>query len=416
MTNPADDEAPKADNWPANTPVDDWSRFADSDAAAGFKISDNFRRFEQRDDIFNRAWWDEAVISDDVVKFYTAQQRPDPRKGDGYTQWDFALLNASWSVARDYAARGFADGRREGFLDSFETFVPQAETKAELPDITETTARIKQVATFLGADLFGVTEHDERWVYAHAASISTNERAEKENVSMEGMTNVIVLGHHMERSLVETYPSALAAAATGREYSHEAAIVTSVASFIHGLGYRAVAATNDTAVTIPYAIKAGMGEYGRNQMIITPEFGPRVRFSKIFTDLPLVHNKPHKFGVHEFCSICNKCAEACPPKALPFGPPEEGGANRSAIKGVTKWTSNAEKCFKYWTKLKADCAICMRVCPYNKDYSKWTMRLFQKLMGTGLRRWMLKLDDALGYGGRVLPRDWWHKLLTPPRH
>ena len=54
----------------------------------------------------------------------------------------------------------------------------------------------------------------------------------------------------------------------------------------------------------------------------------------------------------------------------------------------------------------------MRVCPYNKDYSKWTMRLFQKLMGSGLRRWMLKLDDRLGYGGRVLPRDWWQKLLT----
>ena len=50
----------------------------------------------------------------------------------------------------------------------------------------------------------------------------------------------------------------------------------------------------------------------------------------------------------------------------------------------------------------------MRVCPYNKDYSKWTMRLFQKLLGTGLRRWMLKLDDALGYGKRVLPLDWWN--------
>ena len=143
-------------------------------------------------------------------------------------------------------------------------------------------------------------------------------------------------------------------------------------------------------------------------MIITPQYGPRVRVSKIFTDLPLAHNKPKKFGVHETCSICDKCANACPPKALPKGPPREGGENRSAILGVTKWTSNAEKCFGYWTKLKADCAICMRVCPYNKDYSKWTMRLFQKLLGTGLRRWMLKLDDALGYGKRVLPLDWWN--------
>ncbi len=407
MTSAPKNTESSADNWPANALPDAWSKFAESDGEAGFFISEKFRRYEQRDDVFNRAWWDEAVMSDDVVAFYAAHQRPDPRKGAGYTQWDFALLNASWSVARDYAARGMPDGRREGFLDSFDTFVPQAETRADLPPIEETTARIKQVAEFLGADLFGVTEYDERWVYAHAAEISSKTREEKENVSMDGMTNVIVLGHQMDRKLVETYPSALAAAATGREYSHEAAIVTSVASFIHGLGYRAIATTNDTALTIPYAIKAGMGEYGRNQLIITPQFGPRVRFSKIFTDLPLVHDKPIRFGVHETCSICDKCVNACPPKALPTGPPREGGENRSAILGVTKWTSNAEKCFGYWTKLKADCAICMRVCPYNKDYSKWTMRLFQRLLGTGLRRWMLKLDDALGYGKRVLPLDWW---------
>ena len=32
-------------------------------------------------------------------------------------------------------------------------------------------------------------------------------------------------------------------------------------------------------------IQAGLGEYGRNQMVITPEFGPRVRFSKIITNI-----------------------------------------------------------------------------------------------------------------------------------
>ena len=82
----------------------------------------------------------------------------------------------------------------------------------------------------------------------------------------------------------EAYPSALAGAATGREYSHEAAIVMQLAAYIRNLGYRAVASMNDTALVIPYAIKAGLGEYGRNQMVLTPEFGPRVRFSKIFTD------------------------------------------------------------------------------------------------------------------------------------
>ncbi|MBT3536029.1 MAG: 4Fe-4S dicluster domain-containing protein, partial [Rhodospirillaceae bacterium] len=149
------------------------------------------------------------------------------------------------------------------------------------------------------------------------------------------------------------------------------------------------------------------GEYGRNQMVITEEFGPRVRFSKIFTDLPLVHDRPKSFGVREFCNICQRCADACPPKALPYGPPKEGGPNRSAIKGVRKWTADCEKCFGFWAKLLSDCAICMRVCPYNKDFSRWPMRLARRLAGTRLRRLMLWLDIKLGYGERVAPGDWW---------
>ncbi len=396
--------------WPANEPPEDagdWARFAASDREAGFEISKNFRRFNQRNDIFNRAWWDEGVRSDDVVAFYQFHQKPLARRGDGFRQWDFALLNAAWSVARTYAVRGLKRGAREGFTDPFETFIPQAPITAEPVSVEDATARIKQVAKFLGADLVGITEYDERWVYTDSVDVSREDREEKPNDIPDGLTSVIVLGHEMDHGLVKSYPSALAAAATGREYSREAAIVSSLASFIHGLGYQAVGSSNDTALTIPYAIKAGMGEYGRNQLVITEEFGPRVWFSKVFTDLPLLYDKPKRFGVHEFCSICNKCADACPPKALPKGPPEEGGPNRSSIQGVKKWTSNAEKCFGYWTKMRADCAICMRVCPYNKDFRKWSARQFRRLMGTGLRRLMLKLDDGLGFGKRRTPNAWW---------
>ena len=164
---------------------------------------------------------------------------------------------------------------------------------------------------------------------------------------------------------------------------------------------------NDTALVIPMAVQAGLGEYGRNQMVITEEFGPRVRFSKIFTDLPLVRDKPKKFGVTEFCNICQRCADACPPKALPYGEPKVGGPNRSAIKGVKKWTADCEKCFSFWAKMLSDCAICMRVCPYNKDFSRPIMRLARRLAGTRLRRLMLWLDIKLGYGQRVAPSRWW---------
>jgi epoxyqueuosine reductase len=401
----------ETDVWPANSEMGNpvtWQQFAESDKEAGFEILDTFERFSQHDDIFNRAWWDEKMMSPDVYAFYDSQRNPKPRRGEGFTQWDFALVNSAWSVARDYAMRGLrTSGIREGFLDPFKSFLPKAATKADLPDPADTAARVKQVARFLGADLVGITQYDPRWIYTHSADATSKTRDEKPNPMPDGMTSVIVLGHEMDEGLVKSYPSALAAASTGREYSREAAIVSSLASFIQALGYEAVGSSNDTGIIIPLAIKAGMGEYGRNQMIITPEFGPRIRFSKVFTNLPLVHDKPRKFGARQYCDICDKCAKACPPKALPFGPPTEAGPNRSTIKGVRKWSADCEKCFNFWIKMKIDCAICMRVCPYNRDYSKLPARLLRWLMGSRWRKLALWINNRSNHGERRSPSSWW---------
>ena len=165
-----------------------------------------------------------------------------------------------------------------------------------------------------------------------------------------------------------------------------------LAAYIRNLGYEATASMNDTGLVIPYALKAGLGEYARNQLVITPEFGPRLRFSKIYTTMPLAHDAPKKHGVAEVCNICTRCADACPVKAVPFDAPKAGG-NQSSIKGVVKWTSDAEKCFGYWAKLASDCAICMRVCPFNRDYSKAANRWWLKLALSPLRKLALWLDD-----------------------
>ena len=167
--------------------------------------------------------------------------------------------------------------------------------------------------------------------------VDTREFKSVENELPEGCDNVIVMAHAMDYDLVETYPSALAGASTGREYSHEASICMQLAAYIRGLGYEAVASMNDTALVIPYAIKAGLGEYGRNQMVLTREFGPRVRFSKIFTSLPLSSDIPRSLGIKEYCLSCTICASACPPKSLPFVLPDEKTDSPSTIKGVKKW-------------------------------------------------------------------------------
>jgi reductive dehalogenase len=232
-------------------------------------------------------------------------------------------------------------------------------------------------------------------------------KQEKPQEIPAGLNHLIVVAQAMDYDLIRTVPSALSGAATGLGYSHDALVVLSIAQYIRNLGYQAIASMNDSALAIPLAIKAGLGEYGRNGLLITKEFGPRIRLGKIFTDLPLAHDQPIRFGVKEFCDSCRRCANACPVKAIPQGEPSAERHNQSNIKGVKKWSVDGEKCFGYWAAQNSDCSICIRVCPYNKDFSKWWHNVGRRLAGTPLRQLMLDLDVKLGYGERMKPKLWW---------
>ena len=379
-------------------------RQKENDANAGIEITDDFEHFIQRNDVFSRAMWDDRVRTPKTDAFFASyRMEAAPRRGDGFSQKDFALRNAAWLISDVVSDRSATNGRREGFQAPIAADTPVAPEKLVIDDPITMATEVKRIAKFFGADLCGVTDYDERWLYK--TRVDTRDMSDAPNDLPGGLTSVIVMGHEMEKDLVATYPSALAGAATGREYSHEAMIVMQVAAYIRNLGYEAVASMNDTGLVIPYAVKAGLGEYARNQLVITPEFGPRLRFSKIFTNIPLAHDEAKPLGVRAFCEICTACADACPVSALPYGPPTDTQPNVSAIKGVRKWTSNAEKCFGFWAQLASDCAICMRVCPFNRDFTKWYHRAWLKLALSPFRNFALRL--AKGHGERMKPSNWW---------
>ncbi|MEP3246910.1 MAG: reductive dehalogenase [Sneathiella sp.] len=399
-------------DWPRNAASEtEISHSHPDDVAAGIETSSEFKPFSQRNDMFMRAWWDETVHSPHTTAFFESYRMDaSPRKGEGFNQKDFALRNAAWTVADDYADRNVDKGMREGFSAPLQPRIPKFSEAADMGNPAQATDEIKKIARLFGADLVGITRFDPRWQYSEAVDV--RDMSAVPNPLPETITHVIVLGHGMDHDLVQTYPSALAGAAVGAGYSKEAVTAQQVSQYILNLGYEAVASMNDTALVIPYAVQAGLGEYGRNQMVITPEFGPRVRFSKIFTSLPLVTDKPTQHGIRQFCDICTKCADACPPKALPYGPPSFDQPNRSSISGVKKWTANCEKCFGYWAKLKSDCAICLRVCPFNKDYTRLINRLFRSLATSRWRKLALWWDKKRDYGKRRRPRDWWRNLTS----
>jgi epoxyqueuosine reductase len=378
------------------------------DESAGFEVNEDFRRFNQKYDMFNRSVWDDTVHSERVVRFFQSYHTDlaEFRNVEGFTHRDYALRNASWYIA-DFTADllELPEDRKEGFLDSYTMFREGATTQYVDGTPEENSLDIKRAGKYLGADLVGICEYDERWVYTH--NYSRQDQREKPMDLPDELPNVVVLANEMDYATIETVPSALSGAATGQGYSKDIIAVLSLTQYIRNLGYRAVASLNDTALSVPLAIQAGLGEYGRLGLLITREFGPRVRIAKIFTDLPLKADQPIRFGVREFCAICKHCASACPPKAIPDGSPSNQPNNVSNIAGVRKWMMDAEKCFQFWVNQGTDCSICIRVCPYNKDYSKWYHRLALRLAGTRLRRFMLWLDVRLGHGKRKSPSRWW---------
>lgn len=374
----------------------------------GFEVLDDFERFSQVNDVFSRSFWDERIRNDKAELFYATYRRPLTkwRKANGFTQRDYALRNASWHVS-DVFTEMHEPARRDGFLDPLSMLRdgPDEPLVQESPEVAA--AEIKQVAKVFGADLAGITAYDERWVYTERFSAETG--AAKPNDLPEGLTSVIVIGQAMNADLIQTAPSALSGTATGLGYSQDAAVLLGVAQYIKNLGYEAVPSMNDTALAIPLAISAGLGEYARNGLVITPEFGSRLRFGKVFTNMPLAHDAPKTFGVKQFCDECDRCADACPAQAIPHGGPVAVALNESGLRGVRKWSVDGEACFGYWSKINSDCAICVRVCPWTRDYSKRWNRWWGRLAGTRLRRVMLHLDDRLEGGKRLKPTSWWAK-------
>lgn len=61
------------------------------------------------------------------------------------------------------------------------------------------------------------------------------------------------------------------------------------------------------------AEEAGLGRIGLNRLLLTSEFGPRVRITGVLTNASL---KPDKKLDDEICTKCGECMKACPTQAI----------------------------------------------------------------------------------------------------
>jgi reductive dehalogenase len=278
---------------------------------------------------------------------------------------------------------------------------------------------VKVAARLYGAGLVGIAPMNESYVNLRQArrdivfeDVTVPAVTDTKVVIPRTMKWVVAIAIPMDLDLLSRAPTSLGDAATGLGYSHSAFTVASLAEFIRGLGYQAIPSVNDTALSVPFAIEAGIGELSRLNRLVTPEFGPAVRLCKVFTDLPMACDTPVDFGLVQFCRKCKKCAESCPSGALSFDDEPsfktKGPWNNTGHKA---WFEDSYLCFQHWQQVDNGCGICLASCPYTKAARAWIHDVVKATASVapvtdGLFR---VLDDAFGYGRQHDPEQWWAK-------
>jgi len=222
--------------------------------------------------------------------------------------------------------------------------------------------KIEGFARLLGADLVRIGPLNPAWVYSHVGRSHFSNKPIGPEINLPH-NSAIVVAHHLNLDMLRCAPELGELIDILKNYLHLANIVGTLASYIRSLGYSARAhdLCNYQILITPVAIDAGLGELGRNGVLITEEYGNAVKMAAVTTDMPLVHDKPVDIGVDEFCRDCNICAEYCPVGAIPMH------QEKRVVRGVRKWKINENACYGYWRTVGTDCGICLSVCPWSRS-------------------------------------------------
>ena len=316
----------------------------------------------------------------DIANFLMGSIVPDmmkniPKNTPGKSRTDYAV--GFGAVTLNYILGSYGDQNANNqFLKWTPLFVPEPLSKWRTEtDPDKLTPVVKYAAKLYGACLVGITELDQRWVYEGQVGkrfvFDDVERPlETDGVLVipNSINRAVVMAVEMDKNLIQQSPGAGASAGTDLGYSKMGIASVSLAECIRALGYNAIPCMNDTALSIPLAISAGLGQLGRHGILITPEYGSCLRLCKVLTDMPLNTDKPIDFGVTEFCNQCLVCAKECPAGAISFGDRTMSGHNENNNPGAKKWYIHAEKCLQAWLDNGIYCSHCIAVCPYTEGF------------------------------------------------
>ncbi|TFG32352.1 reductive dehalogenase [Candidatus Thorarchaeota archaeon] len=364
-----------------------------------YEVSDILSRMSEADTIFARVQFDSDYEYYHQTEFSGAEYMIS-KEIPGYSRFEHELSVAAWKL---YDSRHSIKRPGIGLDSEADEVGEKSVTDAQL--LTE---MVRKAGLFFGADLVGIADLNRTWLYTH------NRKSEPYNVP-ESYTRVVVMAIEMDYDAIASSPTFTSAAATGLGYSMMAFIEAELASFIRRMGYNAMTCGNDVGMSVPMAIDAGLGQYGRHGLLITKPYGPRVRIAKVLTDMPLIPDAldlDFAKAVVRFCKICEKCATNCPSQSIPFGKEQTWeGKTKSNNPGIKKWYVNVETCYGFWIANGSECSNCIRSCPYNKKAGFVLRSLMWFVQHTPwLNRFIVKFDDLFGYGKQKSGEKFWKKF------
>jgi epoxyqueuosine reductase len=155
----------------------------------------------------------------------------------------------------------------------------------------------------------------------------------------------------------------------GRELMDKAA--EAVALVLRGRGYRALPVISTYSMDQKAIVgqishkavahQAGLGWIGRNQLLVTPEFGPRIRLMTVITDAELDEGPgplPNR------CGTCRACIDGCPLRALHYSEFIDHTEDRAKVFDFMK----CHRQEKAWLERPVPkfCALCISNCPWGR--------------------------------------------------
>jgi len=341
-------------------------------------------RFDERDTMFARAV--RIKNTPEYDDYYT--RRPDLKKIDD----NLRELQQLLSPKGKYYDPDISP-KADQYFEDIGKIVPDPEIVDKwierIINCDNTSKVLRELTIELGAVACGFTKIPDEFTYSHKGRLDQNygDPINNEHKSM------LVFLVEMDYRAMKQAPGPSTICESAHQYFRAARIAKTINEILVKSGIKAKAEfdANYNSILPPLAELAGLGEVGRNNILIADKYGSRVRIGAVRIDQELEYDSPITLGVENFCEICKKCADNCPSKAL-------SQDSKVYINGVEKWPTNVEACYGYWRSIGTDCGICMAACPFSHR-NNWFHNLVRWMVKTlpWSRRIALFFDDLI-YG------------------